>query len=105
MDEYDSIGLNGSIMRTTRQMSITLPTKMAEMVKGKVASGAYASESEVIRDGLRSLQERDDVVELWLRNDVLPTLRSHEADPSHAIPLADVFDGMAARRARRRAVK
>jgi antitoxin ParD1/3/4 len=92
-------------MRTTRQLSITLPTQMAEMVKEKVESGEYASESEVIRDGLRTLQERNDAVEHWLRNEVVPALRAHEADPSRAIPLEDVFDGMAARRARRRAVK
>ena len=89
-------------MRSTRQLSITLPTKMADLVREKVASGDYASESEVIRDGLRSLQERDDAVDQWLRNEVLPSLEAHEADPSRAIPLADVFDGMAARRRARR---
>jgi antitoxin ParD1/3/4 len=89
-------------MRSTRQLSITLPTKMADMVKQKVSSGAYASESEVIRDGLRSLQERDDAVEQWLRNEVVPSLRAHEADPARAIPIEDVFDGMAARRKARR---
>ena len=40
-------------MRTTQQFSITLPTEMASLVKSKVASGDYATESEVIRDGLR----------------------------------------------------
>lgn len=60
-------------MRTTQQMSITLPLEMARLVREKVASGAYASESEVIRDGLRALQERDAAVERWLREDVAPT--------------------------------
>jgi len=45
-------------MRSTRQFSVTLPNEMADMVRGKVASGEYASESEVIRDGLRALQAR-----------------------------------------------
>ncbi|MEI6624388.1 MAG: type II toxin-antitoxin system ParD family antitoxin, partial [Actinomycetes bacterium] len=31
-------------MRTTKQLSITLPTEMAEAVKEQVASGSYASE-------------------------------------------------------------
>ena len=89
-------------MRATRQLSITLPIEMADMVKDKVASGDYASESEVIRDGLRALKERDSAVEAWLRNEVLPTLKAHEADPSRAIPIDEVFDGMAERyRARR----
>ena len=39
-------------MRTTRQLSITLSNDMADVVKTKVTTGEYASESEVIRDGL-----------------------------------------------------
>ena len=77
-------------MRTTQQMSITLPLEMARIVKEKVASGGYASESEVIRDGIRALQERDAAVERWLRQDVAPTYDAHMADPSKASPLADV---------------
>ncbi|WP_374200825.1 type II toxin-antitoxin system ParD family antitoxin [Inquilinus sp. Marseille-Q2685] len=34
-------------MRTTQQFSVTLPNEMADMVRAKVASGEYASESEV----------------------------------------------------------
>jgi putative addiction module CopG family antidote len=60
-------------MRTTQSLSITLPLEMAQMVKDKVLSGEYASESEVIRDGLRTLAARDAVVEKWLREEVAPT--------------------------------
>lgn len=42
-------------MRTTQQLSITLPNDMADVVKTKVKTGEYASESEVIRDGLRGV--------------------------------------------------
>jgi putative addiction module CopG family antidote len=42
-------------MRTTQQLSITLPNDMADVVKTKVRTGEYASESEVIRDGLRAI--------------------------------------------------
>ena len=34
-------------MRTTQQLSITLPNEMADAVKSKVRTGEYASESEV----------------------------------------------------------
>jgi putative addiction module CopG family antidote len=40
-------------------MSITLPNEMAEFVREKVARGDYASDSEVLRDALRALRERD----------------------------------------------
>ena len=59
-------------MRTTQQMSITLPIEMADVVKTKVRTGEYATESEVIRDGLRALLARDRAVESWLQGQVGP---------------------------------
>ena len=72
-------------MRTTQQMSITLPNELAAAVREKVASGEYASESEVIRDGLRVLMARDRVVERWLREKVGPAYDALKADPSRAV--------------------
>lgn len=57
-------------MRTTQQFSITLPNLMADAVKAKVAHGEYATESEVIRDGLRILMARDRAVEKWFVDQV-----------------------------------
>ena len=68
-------------MRTTQPLTITLPIDMAQMVKDKVSSGEYASESEVIRDGLRTLAARDAAVERWLRDEVVPTLQDARANP------------------------
>jgi len=72
-------------MRTTQQMSITLPSELAEAVKAKVGSGEYATESEVIRDGLRTLMVRDRAVEHWLREQVGPAYDALKADPSRAV--------------------
>ena len=69
-------------MRTTQQFSITLPLEMAEAVEGKIKSGAYASVSEVMRDGVRALLERDAAVEKWLREEVVAGHREYLADPS-----------------------
>ena len=68
-------------MRTTQSLSITLPHEIAQMVKAKVASGEYATESEVIRDGLRLLAARDAAIETWLQQDVAPTFDRVIADP------------------------
>ena len=68
-------------MRTTQSLSITLPHEMAQMVKAKVSSGEYATESEVIRDGLRTLAARDAAVEKWLIDEVVPTYDRVMADP------------------------
>ncbi|TWB15473.1 putative addiction module CopG family antidote [Nitrospirillum amazonense] len=72
-------------MRTTQQLSITLPNEMAEVVKAKVQAGEYASESEVIRDGLRALMARDRAVESWLHTQVGPAYDALKADPSRAV--------------------
>jgi len=77
-------------MRTTQQLSITLPNDMASMVKAKVSTGDYASESEVIRDGLRALIARDRAVESWLQNKVGPAYDALKADPSLAITASEV---------------
>ena len=87
-------------MRTTQQMSITLPKEMAELVRAKVASGEYATESEVIRDGLRSLAARDKAIESWLRDEVVPAAAALEADPERALTVDQVREHLARKRAR-----
>lgn len=89
-------------MRTTQQMSITLPNDMADVVKTKVRSGAYASESEVIRDGLRALMARDRAVESWLNNQVGPAHDALKADPSRAVTADQVRTRLAAEYAKTR---
>jgi len=86
----------GGSVRSTQQFSITLPNEMAQMVKTKVSSGEYASESEVIRDGLRALQARDKAVENWLRQAVVPAYDAMQADPARGRSVADVRTSLAA---------
>jgi len=64
---------------------------MAAMVKAKVASGEYATESEVIRAGLRALQARDAAVDKWLRDEVAKSYDEYAADPSIGIPADDIM--------------
>lgn len=78
-------------MRTTQQFSITLPHEMAELVRSKVAAGEYASESEVIRDGLRTLAARDKAVDVCLRDHVLPAAKALQADSSRGIAIDPVL--------------
>lgn len=87
-------------MRTTRQLSITLPNEMAAQVSAKVASGEYASESEVIRDGLRALRDRDQALERWLRTEAVAALDALRADPSRGRSLEQVRETLAATRKR-----
>ncbi len=85
-------------MRTTRQMSITLPVEMADAVRARVRSGQYASESEVVRDGLRALIAQDQAVEAWLLGDVAAAYDAMRANSEDVIETADVRAHLAARR-------
>ena len=85
-------------MRSTQQLSITLPKKMADLVRTKVATGEYATESEVIRDGLRTLLARDRAVEGWLREQVAPAYDALKADPSRAVSVDHVRATLSAER-------
>ncbi len=82
-------------MRTTQQLSITLPCEMAEMIKAKVQAGEYATESEVIRDGLRILIARDRTIDNWLQEEVAAAYDALKADPSRALTADQVRNRLA----------
>ena len=58
---------------------------MADAVRAKVATSEYATESEVIRDGLRALFARDRMMETGLREQVAPATDAIRADPSRGL--------------------
>jgi antitoxin ParD1/3/4 len=84
-------------MSTIEKRTFSLPAEHAAFIDEKVASGAYASGSEVVRAGLRALAERDAAVERWLREEVAPAYDATAADPSRAVPAKDAFDAVRAR--------
>jgi len=85
-------------MRATQQFSVTLTNEMAELVRAKVESGEYASESEVIRDGLRALRSREQALERWLREQVTPAYDAMNANPGRGISAARVRPSLASAR-------
>ena len=46
-------------MPTAEKLSITLPVEMVRIIREKVGSGSYSSNSEVIREALRDWIERE----------------------------------------------
>jgi putative addiction module CopG family antidote len=86
-------------MRTTQQMSITLPIEMADAIKTKVRSGEYATESEVIREGMRALMARDRAVENWMQGQVGPAYDALKADSLRAVSIEQVRARLAAEHA------
>ena len=65
-------------------MNISLNPHFKELVKGKVESGLYNTVSEVMREALRLLEERDQLRDLRLeelRHEIQKGISSGEATP------------------------
>ena len=56
----------------------------------------YASESEVIRDGLRALQAREKAVDAWLRNEIAPIYDALQSEPARAKSISELKATLAA---------
>ena len=70
--------------------TFSLTEEQAAFIDRKVESGEFASASEVLRTGLRTMEERDRMLEHWLRSEVVPALKRNEADPSRLLSEDDV---------------
>jgi antitoxin ParD1/3/4 len=81
-----------SAMPGTQQFQITLPLEMAEELERKVASGAYASVSEVVREGILTLLDRDVSLEEWLRGEVVESIEESRANPDSTIPADRIME-------------
>lgn len=86
-------------MTDLSKRTVSLPQEHAAYIDKMVESGAFASVSEVVRAGLRALQERDAAVERWLREDVAQVYDQMKTDPARAIPADSVFEALRARHA------
>jgi antitoxin ParD1/3/4 len=76
---------------TIEKRTFSLPAEHVDFIDAKVSSGAYASASEVVRAGLRALQERDAAVDRWLVAEVGPAYDAIKTDPTRGISAESVF--------------
>ena len=88
-------------MPASEKRTFSLPSEHANFIDSQVASGAYATASEVVRAGLRALQERDAAIERWLREEVVPTYDAMKADPARAISAEQLSSDIRAHHAKR----
>ena len=79
-------------------VSVTIGAHYERMIQSMVESGRYASASEVVREGLRLVEERDEI-----REAKLEALRRYvaEGDASGPAELLDMAEIRAAARRKR----
>lgn len=88
-------------MPASEKRTFSLPAEQAAFIDAQVNAGAFASASEVVRAGLRALQERDAAVERWLREEVVATYDRWKADPAGSLSPQDMAERMHKRHAAR----
>jgi len=88
-------------MPTSRQLVVNIPVTMAELVHRKVASGEFADESAVISESLELLQDREEGIERWLREEVVPACLEMEADPSSDMSSSELLASLETARGER----
>jgi antitoxin ParD1/3/4 len=88
-------------MAGVEKRTVSLSPELAAYVDDLIVSGAYATASEVIRAGLRALQEREGAVERWLRDEVVPAAVAMQAEPERGIPADVAFERLRALHRRR----
>jgi antitoxin ParD1/3/4 len=74
-------------------MNVSLPPELERLVNEKVASGLYDSASDVVRDALRLLRERDEVRSLALtelRKDVMAGIEELDRGESAVLDIAAI---------------
>lgn len=69
-------------------MNVSLTKELEQIVDQKVKSGLYTSASEVVREGLRLLQQRDD-----LREAKLKALRAEIQKGIDDLEAGRIYDG------------
>ena len=84
-------------MPAVHKRTFSLPAEQSAFIDEKIKSGQFASGSEVIRAGLRALQERDDAVQRWLQNEVAATYDDAKEGRGKTMSVGDAFDQIRAR--------
>lgn len=87
-------------MRTTQQYSITLPIEMAAMIERKIEQGYYASMSEAVRDGIRTLMDKQMAFDTWLQEDVVKAYEESMGNPDSRVPADDILKRIQIRRSK-----
>jgi len=70
---------------------------MADAINAKIASGEYATVSEMACEGLNLLFARDRAIEQWLRRDVAAAYDGLRTNPSELLTLAQVREHLSKR--------
>ena len=71
--------------------SIALSDHYERFIKKQLESGRYNNASEIVRAGLRMLEDFEEARENWLKNEIPNRLAEIEKNPAIGVPAEKVF--------------
>ncbi len=77
--------------------SIALNDHYERFIKKQLESGRYNNASEVVRAGLRMLEDFEEARENWLREEIPSRLAELQKNPAISVPAEQVFANLEAR--------
>lgn len=78
-------------MAPIKKRAFDLPPEQSDYIDHLVKSGTYASANDVISAGLNAIQNQQESLERWLREDVPPVYDAMKKKPDRAIPAEAAF--------------
>jgi antitoxin ParD1/3/4 len=81
-------------MSKVEKRTFSITTQQAEFIDRKVAEGVYASGSEIIREGLRAIKAREERIERWIVEEIIPAYEEWKANPDDVYTTEEVFDAV-----------
>lgn len=76
--------------------SFALNEHYERFIKKQLESGRYNNASEVVRAGLRLLEDQEDARERWLTQEIPSRYADLKRDPSAGVTLDEAFDRLEA---------
>lgn len=67
---------------------------VVDLVRAEIDGERFKTESDVVRESLIALKERDKAFETWLREAVVPIAEEMKAHPERALSFEEVRDSL-----------
>ena len=81
----------------TKRVTIDLPDDLVSFAEAKVAAGEYVSLDAAVAAGVQGLQQEDQQVDGWVREEVVPSFHQWVADGKPTRSSDEVFADLEAR--------
>ena len=87
-------------MGAIEHLTIAISVELADRLRGRVATGEFASLDEAVHEALREFEAEQDITNdpaltAWFKREVTPAIERYDADPSRGLTVDQVREALA----------